>query len=430
MTRLTLAAALLATTSGALVASAIAQEPAEILLDASNALANAPGGTAGFELDATTDSSLAKTLPTASGRVLWRRAEGDDPAKVRLTGSGRHRRDADPRDFDALYADGEVSFLDHERKELVRRSVDGRADARLSAISEVDLRFLTENRPLDEALRAVSVESDGQATIDGEVCDVVLVTLPPAAEGEARRKYTKERWAIARSDHLPRRVERIGEYPMIGTITVTTTLTDLKTTPPEPGKLTMTTPDGYREVSAGGSRVGIRAGHVESRPHPPVTPTPQHERSEPDRPSYPAAPAFELTGDNDTTYTNESQAGRVTVVYFWGTWCIGCTPFSPLVSQLAADFEGKPVDVLGAAVHEKSPTAPRERVRDAGYKYLPVAGGDAILTPLRVRVYPTIVVIGPENGVRVVEHATPDATPEEVMQRVRDAVNAAIPSDG
>lgn len=423
MIRPTLAAVLLALAPGWALTPARAQEPVEILIDASNALANTPGGSATFELHADTNSSLAKTLPSASGKVLWRRAEGDEPARVRFTGSGKARQDQDAADFDAIYSDEEVAIIDHQKKDFTRRPLAGRADLRLSSLSELDLGFLTAERPLDESLNAVSVEREGEKTIAGEVCDVLMVTLPPPADGKTRRKYTKERWAIARSDHLPRLIERIGDYPMIGTITISTTLSDLSTTPPDAAQLAMTAPEGYRELGgAKPSPVGVRTERPEPAPRG-QAPAAVHKPAAPD---FPSAPAFDLTDTNGHQYTNATQGDRVTVFYFWGTWCVGCGPFSPLVSQLAVDMQGKPVDVLGLAVHEKSETAARERVRDNDYKQALVFGADPLIADLRVRVYPTIVVIGPDNTVRYVDRARADATPEEVMGKIRDAIDAAL----
>lgn len=424
-----LVAAFLALTSAGAPASQPARDPAEILLDASDALASLQGGSASFTMTADTDSSLARTLPEASGTARWRRPAGEEPSALRLTGKGKYRRDAEEADFDAVYTPEMLAFLDHKRKELVKRPREARADARLAAINELDLSFLVAERPLDEALGAVSVELEGEATIDGEPCDLVLATLPPAPEGESRRKYGKERWAIARADGLPRRVERIGDFPMIGTITVTITLTALDPAAPTPGDVTLTLPDGFREI--GGTTRPSGPSITRTSPSPGAEHRPTPRRPEPERPSFPAAPDFELTDAAGETYTNETQRGRVTVLYFWGTWCVGCGPFSPLVSDLAADMGERPVDVLGLAVNEANPAAARSRVADDKSRFKLVLGAEGLISPLRVRVYPTIVVIGPDNGVRLAERARPDVDAAEIMRRVRDAIDEALPpADG
>lgn len=424
-----LVAAFLALTSAVATASQPAREPAEILLDASDALAALEGGSASFAMTADTDSSLARTLPEAAGTVRWRRAADDRPSALRLTGKGKYRRDAEEADFDAVYTPETLTFLDHKRKELVERPRGARADARLAAINELDLSFLVAERPLDEALGAVSVELEGEATVGGEPCDLVLATLPPAPEGESRRKYGKERWAIARADGLPRRVERIGDFPMIGTITVTITLTDLDPAAPAPGDVTLTAPEGYREIGGANKHSGLSV--TRTTPSPGVEQRPARPRPEPASPSFPAAPDFVLTNADGETYTNETQRGRVTVLYFWGTWCVGCGPFSPLVSDLAAETGDRPIDVLGLAVNEANPSAARSRVADDKSRFKLVLGAEGLISPLRVRVYPTIVVIGPDNGVRLSERARPDTDAAEIMRRVRDAIDEALPpADG
>ena len=127
-----------------------------------------------------------------------------------------------------------------------------------------------------------------------------------------------------------------------------------------------------------------------------------------------------------TTYDNASQRGRVTVLYYWGSWCVPCRTFSPLVSELASDFADQNVDVLGLAIRERNPDAPKQIMADKRYAHTLALGAEQTVRPFNVRVYPTIVVIGPDQTILASERPRKDTSAEETIGTVRDAINKGL----
>lgn len=404
-----------------------AQTAAEVLLRASGALADARTGTAELTLVGQAPETFAKTMPSAKATLTWRRPEGDAPAALRLAGTGRDRQDNPERSFDTLYEGDRIVFLDHDRKQRVEATAQSK-DPRLSVPNTLRPEELTAPTPLSAMLEGTEVALEGEQTLDGQACDIVLVTFPEADDPRQRRTYARERWYIARADAFPRRIEKIAEWPMIGRITMTVDFTDVRLNPGlSEGDLTLEAPEGYTDAAG---RAVVRPAAVrpagDAQPRPGAAPQEQ-AAEDPAPPSrFPVAPEFAITDDDGKPYTTQTQAGRTTVLYFWGTWCVPCREYSPLVSAMAESFADAPVDVLGVAVREQSPDAARALMDEKGYKHTLAMAPDGLPGDFRVRVYPTIVVIGPDQSLRLVTRPQRDVTPEALMEQVNEAVRAAV----
>ena len=63
-----------------------------------------------------------------------------------------------------------------------------------------------------------------------------------------------------------------------------------------------------------------------------------------------SAPDFTIQADNGRTVSLPNFGGKLLVLNFWASWCPPCVEETPSLSQLAADFAGKGVVVLGVSV--------------------------------------------------------------------------------
>lgn len=63
-----------------------------------------------------------------------------------------------------------------------------------------------------------------------------------------------------------------------------------------------------------------------------------------------SAPGFSLTADNGQTVSLPNFKGKLLILNFWASWCQPCIQETPSLSQLAQQFAGKGVVVLGVSV--------------------------------------------------------------------------------
>jgi thiol-disulfide isomerase/thioredoxin len=210
---------------------------------------------------------------------------------------------------------------------------------------------------------------------------------------------------------------------------IVTELTELAAGPQPPESLDVRRPDNYRldDATTPAARVEAPTREASPRTRPPAE-EPAPEQATPTAPPKNLAPSFSFTPEGGSPVSNDTQAGRVTVLYFWGTWCIPCRAVSPKVSELAERFADQPVDVFAPAIRERDPEAPRSYIAEQGYKHRLVLGAGAAATAFKVRIYPTVVVIGPDNAIVYEAFPTKERTPETLASEVADAIEAALAS--
>ncbi len=398
-----------------LVAPASAQTAEEVLERASQAIKTAEQGRATVALDVQAQGGeyaerLSQALPDGTAAISWRRAAEGTPRAFRVTGDVRGRKSEDPESINVLFTDGQPAYVDDARKRVVKLA-PGRSDRTVSLTEQFHLTAFIDDRPLLDAFAGAEISLDGTATHDGELCDVLVVAYSKGPDGE-KPKFSVERWMIARSDAFPRRIERELDMSILGKANATLALTDITLGDALTGEtFELDVPEGY--VGAGNAAL-VRPQTVRPVQQTQAQPAPRTEN--------PVAPEYSITDVNGVTYDNTTQEGRVTVLYFWGTWCIPCREYSPLVSALAEQYDGRNVDVLGLAIRERTETAAGELMADKGYKHTLVNGASGAVRPFRVRVYPTIVVIGPDQTILATEHPSKGVSTEETMRAVRAAI--------
>ncbi len=124
-------------------------------------------------------------------------------------------------------------------------------------------------------------------------------------------------------------------------------------------------------------------------------------------------------------------AGRVTVLYFWATWCPNCLKEVDFVNALQQRLAPQGVRLIGVTSNDRGQTdaAVTTYIAEHGIRY-PIAVDAAGKTTQAYAAssVPTAVVIGPDGTVRWHDH--PAALDDEVLQRLLAERGAASGAGG
>jgi len=112
-------------------------------------------------------------------------------------------------------------------------------------------------------------------------------------------------------------------------------------------------------------------------------------------------------------------AGRVTVLYFWATWCPNCRKEVDFVNALEQRFAPQGVRLIGVTSNDRGQTdaAVTAYIAEHGLRFpIAVDAGGKTSQAYAASSVPTAVVIGPDGTVRWHDH--PAALDDEVLQRL------------
>jgi cytochrome c biogenesis protein CcmG/thiol:disulfide interchange protein DsbE len=229
-----------------------------------------------------------------------------------------------------------------------------------SRADRVTLPF-TDRPRIAEIQKGQGFRAAGIEEIDGVVCDVVFGTIPDDKE--------RLEVAIARTDHLPRRVIfRSTDKDAPGAIQLDLTQ-PRKVDRFDPRSLDVDAPAGYarREYTFGGPGVGE------------------------------AAPQWILDGGG-RPISLAALRGKIVILDFWATWCGPCRASLPALQHLYEQYRGRGLEIVGATWNEKGD--PEAFAKEVGISY-PHVKGDAIASAYGVdhSGIPTMFVIDREGRV-------------------------------
>jgi peroxiredoxin len=109
--------------------------------------------------------------------------------------------------------------------------------------------------------------------------------------------------------------------------------------------------------------------------------------------------------------------GKVVVLDFWYRGCGWCMRAMPQVNQLAEDFKGQPVAVLGMCTDRDEKDA--RLVADKMKLTYPVLRAEGVPDKYKVQGFPTLVVIDQKGEVRDVHVGYSPALRDEVAKVIR-----------
>lgn len=398
------------------------------------------------------EGGFAGLLPTGDATIKMARArdEGEVLFDSLVTGTIKAKADADEgpvairvlRTDEATISVQPEEKLVHELQGRGTRTWDGSLDLYVTPLTMATLS------PYEREMAAAKIEYEGEARVSGEVVDVVSIEYEKDGNkatrgGSPLDSFGRAKWSFARSDGLPRRVEWIAGGAGLS-FSLIVEYSDVKVNPGfDAASLAIETPEGYerRELAATETRTVRPSGRTGRRIGPPgrtdresAAGAVRGAEPEPARTMYDEAPDFVMATADGEVVSKSTLAGQVSVFYFWGTWCVPCRAFSPLVSDLVETFEDEPVGVYGAAVRERNAQAPADYLAEKSYRHTLLlgepdsgrVGADSAARAFKVRVYPSIVVVGAEGELVGFWRAGGGKSPEEIVGEVSSAVRTYL----
>jgi thiol-disulfide isomerase/thioredoxin len=285
--------------------------------------------------------------------------------------------------------------------------------------------------------KLLSAELVGPETIDDLECDVVkavreldmssVIDGGEVPEGMPRTLKLAETIAFARADGLPRRISVMpvmeemggedGMAVMAGPTLFWTALTAngdiaaevFSTMPPEG----FTKVDPPENNGFGGIAIAEAGADADGA----ARPEPKLAVKVGD-----AAPDFALKDLSGAEVSLASLKGKVVVLDFWATWCGPCKAAMPVIQKLHDEYASKGVAVLGVNTWEQNQKAVRDYIASKKYTYPCLLDGDKLAEAYGVPGIPTLVVIGKDGKVALIEVGLSDAT----GGGLRTAIDAAL----
>ncbi|MEL6329610.1 MAG: TlpA disulfide reductase family protein [Planctomycetota bacterium] len=395
---------------------------------------------ADIELDGSAPGQFDQTTPTGTGKLRMIAIE-DNPIKgaggeqiTRIDAMFQRTRRDDPRELSLFGTPYRNLWTDPDREVVVRRLAGRGIAPPAASLASMMMPELHQERPFARELRAESYTFEGQELVGDELCDKIRVVYGDApSEPKAglileQLNVPEAVWYMSVNDRFPRRVDRLGDYDLDRTHIMTSLVwdeaifeADLELEPPAGW-----TYDGPR-IREGRDTVEQGGAPLPER-NPNIVP-----------PSEPAkrlvAPGFRMLDSSGNFFTNAEALGQVSVLYFWGTWCVPCREYSPLVDALIDSFKDEPVGVYAPAIRERDEEAVRGFLAERGYRYELLlgtgnrVGADSVARAFRVRVYPTIVVLTDRGTILATEQAGGGRTAEEVVGSIEATIREYLDNE-
>jgi len=417
--------------------AAAQDDPRQILQNSAAAIKATPGFSAKVTLSGDGSQMILATLPSMTARFTL----GNHPEhghSIHLIGELRAQTTAPPESFDIVYTKDKLFWADHSKQTINIRPPSVSIRVKPPAFKYLLLAELINDTPYQSELdKAESIELQPQQSISGENCNVVYITRSKAASGSQRSgvgAHTMERWFISVDDHLPRRVEQITDAGMIKA-TLIMELTGLTVAPQSDSDLEVFSPESYKVSDTTRPRTTPNPT-LPDQDQPFTKPNPSNTPSIPAAPTNPLAPNYSFTDTANATVSRDTQTGRVTVLYFFGSWSIPAKQTTPLLSTLATELNSNTsldvqpdtkVDTFAIALRESDPTTLTQDHQSNAYAHRLAINPDSNLPALfKVRVYPTIIVIDDTNRIIFNEHLTKDRNAQALIDEAKAAVTKAI----
>ena len=358
---------------------------------------------------------LASTFPKSEGR--WAQHAADDDATewaVRYTGQGTVMTKPQPVDFDVLWQPDRISWIDHENKVFnVQRPQGKKSGEAYQLASSAYGQAAPLANGFAEALEsAPSIILATPVEIEGTLCDVVAISAKTGSDPVL--------WYFGREDRLPRRSEIVlpDNELISGSIRVDFADGVAGEGVVTADEFTLLAPDGYERDIARVFLDPAEAGRT-NQPLP--------------SPVQAGAPEWEVADSEGKLVSAESLRGKVSLLYFWGTWSPACDKASPELAKLAAEFAGEPVEFLGMAFREGDPGVVADAARAQGQTWRVFPEADTAVKAMGISNAPSFIVLGKQGELLFRAGRPRGSGYAELIDQLRSVITRAVaeeaPSD-
>ncbi|MGV6813459.1 MAG: TlpA disulfide reductase family protein [Phycisphaerales bacterium] len=402
------------------------QSPNAILEASANALAEIPGFRAQFQMGGDGGSMFKDTMPSMNGQLFF----GTNPDYGRvlhLIGEAKDQQSAPSKPIDVLIASDRYLWTDTASRTIFEKPAIDNTRGVLSAIPLVLMQSIVQEDPFAKYTdNAQNIDLLASEMIQGVLCDVIHIKKNPPKGRTGRSgkdSYTDARWYIGAEDKLPRKVEHITDAGLMK-ITLFFDLSNFSITEPAADMLDVTRPDGFAFKSSM-PKPKDPSAQIDDQAPPPTTgnPNPITTTQPPATPRAAYAPTFSMTPAGSTTaITNSTQANRITVLYFTGSWCIPCKEFTPMVSDLADEHADDDVDVIAIAIREADPEQAVDTYARA-HRQLPIVIDDqGLASRFKARVLPSVIVVDRDGLIVFQRSISKDVDAHGLIEQVKEAI--------
>ncbi|MFG0298801.1 MAG: thioredoxin-like domain-containing protein [Phycisphaerales bacterium JB047] len=405
--------------------AAIAQSAEEVLEASRQAIAELQGFDAQFKMTGEGGSLFAETMPSMSGKLFYG-TNSDLGRVIRVIGEGKDKQTEPSKPLDMLIASDRYIWVDRAEQvinEVPRGKTTRGTPSNLTFIF-IDT-MLNDDAYAQDTNDAQSISLGIAEEVGGVLCDQIVIKRSEAAarSRNTAENYTDVIWWIGLDDKLPRRVDRITDAGMVK-ITLSFEMTNLKTKAPEAKWLDVNRPSGFRFNSRMPGQEPKAAPNKPGKDEQGSISLPRDDQ--PTRPSKPLAPTFGFSTSDGAQINNSSQLDRVTMLYFWGSWCAPCAQTSPLIESLATEIDDPTFDVFALAIREGNPQAAKNNFERSYPTPRVSVNPEGMTSAFKVRVFPSIVVLDHNGSIVFQRGIERDFGAEELVSAAREAVHTAL----
>jgi thiol-disulfide isomerase/thioredoxin len=410
---------------------ALAQSANEVLDASRAAIAEVSGFEAQFRMGGEGGSMFADTMPSMSGKLFF--GTHDDLGRViHAIGESKDKQTDPSKPLDMLLANDRWLWVDRAGQTINEIPRSGNTRGAPSSLTFVLIDSMISTDPFaKDANNAQSITLGAQEEVNGVLCDQVVIKRAEAAakSRNSAESYTDVIWWIATQDKLPRRVHRITDAGLVK-ITLNFEISNLRIIEPTQEQLDIARPESFRFVSRMPKPKDMDQPEQPAQEEPINTePSGRIDTpSEPEQttPSAPGAPAFAFSTSDGASVNNATQQGRVTLLYFWGSWCAPCTQTSPLVNDLAGEINDPSLDVFALGMREGNPNQAAREFSNSYANARVSVNPEGIGAAFKIRVFPTIVVLDRDGVIAFQRSISRSLSIEQLVEEARKAVNDAL----